>query len=253
MFGISVDFKPTQDLEQAELEAGRKLAAAQAEDDARQAAVAAGTRRPPGAGERPYMKAGRDRAPVHAANAGEIHTKRADTVERYDRATTAAGQMEDFDERVADPLQAKFFKQWELEDEPDRKGRRLFYVNGVKSDYGNPSYDRNRAWWNAAATTFNKPGVTLPPAIAAYKDGVLSMAAEYGTKLDAAKSARGWFMDGWAELMTLCQACRKDRRITRGYLKEDFDRATGWVDELVPPPSVKGKPAPQQPPPGGNA
>lgn len=90
-------------------------------------------------------------------------------------------------------------------------------------------------------------------ATTAAKDQVIAVAGEYGSKLDAAKAGRGWFMDGWAELMTLCQACRMDRRITRGYLKEDFDRATGWVDELVPPPSVKGKPAAEPLPAGGTA
>ena len=69
MFGINFDFGPTQALVQGEREAADRLAAAQREDDERKAEVNAGTRQPPGRGERPYLAAGRDRHPIHAADA----------------------------------------------------------------------------------------------------------------------------------------------------------------------------------------
>lgn len=252
MLEMRFDVKATRELEQAELEAGRKLAEAQADDDARQAAIAAGTRRPPGPGERPFMKAARDRGPVHTANANELHLKIDDITVRYDQADAAAEALAEYDAETADPLHTMFFNQWLAIPEKERAGRKLFYPTLSKSDYGNPSYDDNRSWWDAAATTFKKPDLTLPAAIAAFKDQVLDVASQYGKKLDAAKSAKTNYLNGWSELMTLCAAYRKDRRITRGYLKEDFDRNMAWVDELVPPAPAKGKPAPQTPPPGGN-
>ena len=72
MKDIRIDLQPAKDLAQAEHEAADNLTQAEGDDDARRAAVTAGTRRPPGSNERPYLEVSRSRAATHETNSAEI-------------------------------------------------------------------------------------------------------------------------------------------------------------------------------------
>jgi hypothetical protein len=234
MKDIQIDFQPARDLAQAEHEAADNLTQAERDDAARQAAVTAGTRQPPGPNERPYLELGRGRAATHEANSAKI-TSQVTTVIECQAADAAAGDAMEGLDGEADPLELRFWNQWKALPDPDGLGRKLFYPNSVRSDYGNPSYDRNRDWWDRAAVRFRTEGLVLPPEIVAFREQVLSMADRYGPALDSYRRTTQAKLESWKELTEISRQARKTRRITRSRLSDDFDGVASWVNALIAP------------------
>lgn len=242
MKDIKIDLKPARDLAQAEHEAASNLTQAEGEDTERKAAVEAGTRQPPGPKERPYLNIGRGRAPTHEANSAAITSQVTVVISRQSAADTADDALDTMDEE-ADALELRFWNQWGALDNPDSLGRKLFYPNATRSDYGNPSHDRNRDWWDRAGANFRNAELVFPPEFGSFRDAILSISDRYGTTLDSYRAAAQSKFESWKELSELGRQARKIRRITRSRLKDDFDGVMKWVDALVAPPS-KGKPNP---------
>lgn len=236
MADLNFDLRPAQDLEQAEQEAANKLTQAESEDDERRAAIEAGTRQPLGPGERPFLDDARGRALLHAGNSTKIGGQMG-TVIADQEASEIAGEALDKVDDEGDPLEKRFWNQWLAIVEPDANGRLLFYPNAARTDYGNPSFVRNRAWWDRAAVNFRNESLSLPPQVVTFKEEILSMADRYGTALDRSTAADQKLLTDWKELVELSKNSRKTRRKTRRYLNEDFDGQSRWVDELVAPPA----------------
>lgn len=235
---VYFDFKPSQDLTEAEKTAGTKLTTAEGDDDARRAAVAAGTRQPPGKGERPYLIHSRGRAAVHTANSNELGTMVKEGIDLSESHSKITQYFEELDKK-ADKLELRFWNGWLSVEDPAKHGRLGFYPNEARSDYGNPSHDRNRNWWDRAAKAFRPDEgadpVALPAPIMAFRDEILEIADSYGTTLNTLRTTEDKLIGKWKELVALGRRVRKDRRSTRSFLKEDFDVDARWTNELVAP------------------
>lgn len=244
-----INLKPTLDLKEAEQYSTTKLRAAEREDDERKAGVEAKTREPPKPGERPYIAHGRGRAAVHAANVLELGNRAAETQAAIELAAATEIAFETLDVK-ADKLEVRYWNAWGSVENADEKGRRRFFRTPAQSDYGNPSFDRNRSWWDQAAMVYRDETVTLPEAIEAFRAEILDMADRYGQTLDQLRSADEAVAEKWASLVALARRVRKSRRTTRSLLSEDFDGNSKWVDEFVPPlrePARKPQKAPGTP------
>jgi hypothetical protein len=111
------------------------------------------------------------------------------------------------------------------------------------------SFDHSRDWWDRCGANFRNAALELPPQIIAFREEMLSMSDRYGTALDTYRAAFNSKIESWKELTELGRRARKDRRITRHRLKEDFDGVMKWVDALVAPPAeTKNKPNPNRGP-----
>jgi hypothetical protein len=150
----------------------------------------------------------------------------------------------------ADALQERFRNAWLSVEEPEKNGFLRFYPTRSLSDYGNPSFDRNRSWWDQAERVFNASDVVFPASIIAFKAQILETANLYGQTLDQLRSTDQAIRESWGDLVELGRKARRERRRTRTLLKDDFDGNLSEVNKLVPPLkelSKKTPPAPTTP------
>ena len=243
---IRLDFQPSQDLTEAEQDAATKLTTAENSDRDREIAVNAGARKPPAKGERPYMKHARGRAAIHMEQANSLTLMVRESIDNYEAYLKLDDRMEELDEE-ADELENCFWNAWGSVSGADKLGRLLFYPTATRSDYGNPSYNRNRNWWDRAVLVFRPNNGSAPPElpnpIVDFRDRIVSMGDRYGQLLDQVTSSEDQVRNRWKELVSYCREVRKNRRSSRAFLKEDFDGNMTWVDSLVAPPSkMKSKP-----------
>jgi hypothetical protein len=247
---LRFDLKPAQRLQEAEQKAGNKLAEAERADDVRKVDVSAGTRQPPGKNERPYLILGRGRSPAHAANNAALGILITETTRLQELFFKLTQDLEKLDGE-ADELELRHWNAWLSVKDPALHGFLLFYRNAARSDYGNPSYELNRNWWDNAKKVFrpedDTPRPELPKPIADFEEEIVAMADRYGPLLDQVTTTRQTLPEKWQELVVLGAQVRKDRRSSRALLREDFNSNMKWVNELVPPLREKKK----KDPPGG--